>query len=319
MPRKKKLAQLPAQIYNLGSAAGEMIDFSREELWSRMDAPMGAKAVSIPVFLVNEAQMDEIYPPERRRALDPERVRALMREWEEMGGWEDLFEQLEKNTEETWWRYKKVVAVGVYISGHRSYDATVVVGLGNKEYCSVDAESAFLNLKTPAIFLCPERIVNRASREGITIELVLDKVYYHELGHAIMDRGNTPYDTVWGRTIEESLANWIAYSKFKGSEARLIQRLISTQPAEYQGYAWLSEVVGFTPIIAFIRREREIEWVEWLHFIRWHLSHGFPLPFPWGVWLLPEEFVMQSWIKCKRLDSYPQVWKEIAAMLLERV
>ena len=297
MPRKKKLAQLPAQIYNLGSAAGEMIDFSREELWSRMDAPMGAKAVSIPVFLVNEAQMDEIYPPERRRALDPERVRALMREWEEMGGWEDLFEQLEKNTEETWWRYKKVVAVGVYISGHRSYDATVVVGLGNKEYCSVDAESAFLNLKTPAIFLCPERIVNRASREGITIELVLDKVYYHELGHAIMDRGNTPYDTVWGRTIEESLANWIAYSKFKGSEARLIQRLISTQPAEYQGYAWLSEVVGFTPIIAFIRREREIEWVEWLHFIRWHLSHGFPLPFPWGVWLLPEEFVMQSWIK----------------------
>jgi len=73
-----------------------MIDFSREELWSRMDAPMGAKAVSIPVFLVNEAQMDKIYPPERCRALDPERVRALMREWEEMGGWEDLFEQLEK-------------------------------------------------------------------------------------------------------------------------------------------------------------------------------------------------------------------------------
>jgi len=318
MPRKKKLAQLPAQIYNLGSAAGVKLDFSREELWSRMDAPMGAKAVSIPVFLVNEAQMDKIYPPERCRALDPERVRALMREWEEMGGWEDLFEQLEKNTEETWWRYKEVVAVGVYISGHRSYDATVVVGLGNKEYCSVDAESAFLNLKTPAIFLCPERIVDWAYSEGIPIELVLDKVYYHELGHAIMDRGNTPYDTVWGRTIEESLANWIAYSKFKGSEARLIQRLISTQPAEYQGYAWLSDVVGLIPLIAPLHPYWR-EWMEWLDFIRWHLRRGFPLPFPWGVWLLPEEFVMQSWVECKRLNRYPQEWQEVAARLLERV
>ncbi len=318
MPRKKKLDQLPAQIYNLGSTAGEMLDFFREELWSRMDAPMGAKAVSIPVFLVNEAQMDKIYPPERCRALDPERVRALMREWEEMGGWEDLFEQLEKNTEETWWRYKEVVAVGVYISGHRSYDATVVVGLGNKEYCSVDAESAFLNLKTPAIFLCPERIVDWAYSEGIPIELVLDKVYYHELGHAIMDRGNTPYDTVWGRTIEESLANWIAYSKFKGSEARLIQRLISTQPAEYQGYAWLSDVVGLIPLIAPLHPYWR-EWMEWLDFIRWHLRRGFPLPFPWGVWLLPEEFVMQSWVECKRLNRYPQEWQEVAARLLERV
>ncbi len=315
MPRKKKLAQLPAQIYNLGSAAGVKLDFSREELWSRMDAPMGAKAVSIPVFLVNEAQMDKIYPPERCRALDPERVRALMREWEEMGGWEDLFEQLEKNTEETWWRYKEVVAVGVYISGHRSYDATVV-DLGDKKHRSADAESAFLNLKTPAIFLCPERIVDWAYSEGIPIELVLDKVYYHELGHAIMDRGNTPYDTVWGRTIEESLANWIAYSKFKGSEARLIQRLISTQPAEYQGYAWLSDVsdvVGLIPL-SFHPYSEEWRWY-WFNFIRnfidWHLRHGLPL--------LLGKLVMQIWVECKRLNRYPQEWQEVAARLLERV
>jgi len=320
MPRKKKLAQLPAQIYNLGSAAGEMLDFSREELWSRMDAPMGAKAVSIPVFLVNEAQMDKIYPPERCRALDPERVRAWAREWRrgERREGEDPLRGLEEDME-TWWRYKKVVAVGVYISGHRSYDATVVVGLGNKEYCSVDAESAFLNLKTPAIFLCPERIVNRASREGIPIELVLDKVYYHELGHAIMDRGNTPYNTVWGRTIEESLANWIAYSKFKGSEARLIQRLISTQPAEYQGYAWLSDVVGLIPLIAPLHPYWR-EWMEWLDFIRWHLRRGLPLPFPLAAAaMFPEKSVMQVWVECKRLNLYPQEWQEVAARLLERV
>lgn len=316
MPRKNKLAQLPAQIYNLGSAVGGMLDFSREELWSRMDAPMGAKAVSIPVFLVNEAQMDKIYPPERCRALDPERVRAWAREWRrrERREGEDPLRGLEEDME-TWCRYKKVVAVGVYTSSHRSYDATVV-DLGDKKYCSADAENAFLNLKTPAIFLCPERIVDWAYSEGIPIELVLDKVYYHELGHAIMDSGNTPYDTVWGRTIEESLANWIAYSKFEGSEARLVQRLISAQPAEYQGYAWLSDVsdvVGLIPL-SFHPYSEEWRWY-WFNFIRnfidWHLRHGLPL--------LSGKLVMQIWVECKRLNRYPQEWQEVAARLLERV
>jgi len=56
-----------------GSPAGTQMDFDRNELWNRMDTEMGRKAISIPVFLVNEEQMDILYPPEFRRALDPKR------------------------------------------------------------------------------------------------------------------------------------------------------------------------------------------------------------------------------------------------------
>jgi hypothetical protein len=70
--RKRKTVGVPVQVYNLGSPAGAQMDFERDELWSRMDAEMGKKAVSLPVFLVNPNQMDMLYPREYRRALDPE-------------------------------------------------------------------------------------------------------------------------------------------------------------------------------------------------------------------------------------------------------
>jgi len=325
VPRKKQLAQLPIQIYNLGSAAGSTLSFSREELWARMDASMGAKAVSTPVFLVNEAQMDKIYPPKRRRALDPKKVRARIRDWGGKGirEIEDLFKELDNVND--WEQYEEIVAVGVYVSDHRSYYATQVVNLGDKEYRSEDAEEAFLNLgettqPTPAIFLCPERIVNWAKREGIPVELVLDKVYYHELGHAIMDVGDTPYDTSWGRTIEESLANWIAYSKFKGSDVRLIQHLIETQPAEYKGYAWLENA-----FIGLFFESQNFPIREWIDFI-WHLRCSFlPWPFLWVTAKEPtlEKLVMESWIESKRRQYWSEdvekAWQEFAVRLLERV
>lgn len=43
--RKRKSLGVPVQVYNLGSTAGEAKDFEREELWKRMDAQMGQKAV----------------------------------------------------------------------------------------------------------------------------------------------------------------------------------------------------------------------------------------------------------------------------------
>jgi len=49
--RKRKTVGVPVQVYNLGSPAGAQMDFERDELWSRMDAEMGKKAVSLPVFL----------------------------------------------------------------------------------------------------------------------------------------------------------------------------------------------------------------------------------------------------------------------------
>lgn len=54
---------LPVEVHNLGSQEAQALDFSREALWKRMSGPMGKKAVEVPVFLVNPAQMDYLYPP----------------------------------------------------------------------------------------------------------------------------------------------------------------------------------------------------------------------------------------------------------------
>jgi len=318
--RKKTLATLPARIYNLGSPAGADLDFSRAELWERMDAPMGAKAVSVPVFLVNEAQMEYIHPPERQRALSPERVREWLQICDKL---EDPFLWLSEWEREDWYIYKEIVAIGIYINflklpspqkdlinwlkglqpsalrdnllDYFSRPLTQItlreletlweewkdrlsqgefqqqfmeklaeiaenypdvkrnlLDYGDSNFCSDEAKEAWMKLTGPAIFLCSERIVKRADEAAVPVEIVLDKVYYHELGHAIMDTGYTPYDTVWGRTIEESCANWIAYNRFKPGEAFLVQRIINDQPAEYQGYVWLDEI-DFKEWIEFIQ------------------------------------------------------------------
>jgi len=306
--RKKTLANLPAQIYNLGSPAGENLDFSRAELWERMDAPMGAKAVSVPVFLVNEAQMDYIYPPERRRALSPERVRDWLRiekeirREKERREIEDPFEWLRGWELEDWGRYRIIVATGVYISDLKK-NKQQLLDYGDNNFCSDESIRALMELTGPAIFLCPERIINWAQEANVPVEIVLDKVYYHELGHAIMDTGDTPYETVWGRTIEESCANWIAYNRFNPGEAIFVQRIIKDQPAEYQGYAWLDEI-HFLPL----------EWMnrELIQFFRLLTFLG----------ISKSKSVVSIWIqqKLKGFSAGDEViWSKIAKSLLELI
>jgi len=261
--RKRKTVGVPVQVYNLGSPAGAQMDFERDELWSRMDAEMGKKAVSLPVFLVNPNQMDMLYPREYRRALDPEQIRKLLQEEalreaqkrereQETGEWRerreeepDFFDRLQWSEKDQigWSKYSEVILVGLYLHLERCDQnfRSGVLRQGDSNAQTAEAENAFLNHQAPAIFLCCERIVDWASRLGISHHLVMDKVYYHELGHAIMDTlpdgAPNPYLKPWGRTVEESLANAIAYRCFKGEEALWVQRLIQDQPAEYLGYA----------------------------------------------------------------------------------
>jgi hypothetical protein len=255
--RKRKTVGVPVQVYNLGSPAGAQMDFERDELWSRMDAEMGKKAVSLPVFLVNPNQMDMLYPREYRRALDPEQIRKLLqeealrearnryREREPEEEEPDFFDRLQRSEEDQigWSKYSEVILVGLYLHLERCDQnfRSGVLRQGDSNAQTAEAENAFLNHQAPAIFLCCERIVDWASRLGISHHLVMDKVYYHELGHAIMDTlpdgAPNPYLESWGRTVEESLANAIAYRCFKGKEALWVQRLIQDQPAEYLGYA----------------------------------------------------------------------------------
>ncbi len=226
---------LPARIYNLGSKAAADLDFTREALWRRMDAPMGRKAVQIPVFLVNEEQMDELSPPKRKQALDPRYVKEWLYRQEELPP--DI-NQLDFNS---WEAFVHVVALGLYVRHPQPEQA--VVDKGDPNVQEPEAVQAYQAAEGPHIYLCCERIVRRGEQEGISPNLVLDKVYYHELGHALLDvpkslwdTEDDPYPTPWGRTIEESAANYVAYQRFEGMEALLVQRLMAAQPAEYLGY-----------------------------------------------------------------------------------
>jgi hypothetical protein len=284
--RKRKTVGVPVQVYNLGSPAGAQMDFERDELWSRMDAEMGKKAVSLPVFLVNPDQMDMLYPPEYRRALDPERVRPLLeeeaqrearnryREREPEEEEPDFFDRLQRSEADArgWTKYSKVVTVGLYfrLQQYNQQFRDSVLGKGDPSLRTAEAANAFLNHQAPAIFLCCERIIGWASRVGVSHRLVMDKVYYHELGHGVMDTlpdgAPNPYFETWGCIVEESLANAIAYRCFSGTEARWVQRLIQDQPAEYRGYAAAGQLLVSLLDVKFLR-----DWFrEWLHEYDWY-------------------------------------------------
>lgn len=292
------------KVYNLGSPNGSLLNFNRKELWARMDAVMSKKALSIPIFLVNENQMDKLYPPEKRHALDPEKVRGWVKERKRMREereWdlENPLEGIDRGNEETWERYKKFIAVGLYMNFNSRVNTNLaysVIELGDDKYQSEESVNSFGNLKGPAIFICPERVIDWANSKNFSLELVLDKVYYHELGHAILDKGNFPYNETWARVIEESLANSIAFNKFKGHEAHLVQLLIEDQPAEYQGYAWISTLSQIRLIhklypdvlydlLRFYRHVFRDLYYRYRYFFFWALIGGIvglsPLPFIW--------------------------------------
>lgn len=331
-------ALLPVGVHNLGSQEAQALDFSREVLWERMSGPMGRKAVKIPVFLVNRDQMDYLYPPERLRCLDPKQVREWARRFRE----EDEDRPPLWGLDERVWE-RETVAVGLYIS-HLD-GASKALELGKRATGEAEGLEALQGHQGPAIFLCPERIVSWAEREGISPHLVADKVYYHELGHALMDTGPTPYGERWGRVVEEGLANRVAFRCFKGKEALWVQRLIQEQPAEYQTYLAVEEVLhGISGklleewwdrfrFFVLHRMPHWVfeEWVEaWERWLRWAYRRGIPphLPVFFPPFLPPDGGSLgaanyQLWREAKRREAFrdPEVreaWARFAEALLLR-
>ncbi|MCL6535866.1 MAG: hypothetical protein K6U77_07310 [Armatimonadetes bacterium] len=325
---QRKMTDIPVQVFNLGSPAGTQMDFGRDALWSRMDSEIGFEAVNLPVFLVNPNQMDMLYPPEYRRALDPERTRKLLQEEalreaqkrereQETGEWRerreeepDFFDRLQRSEEDQigWSKYSEVIPVGLYLHLERCNQnfRSGVLKQGDENVRTAEAENTFLNHQAPAILLCCERIVDWANRLGISHHLVMDKVYYHELGHAIMDTlpdgAPNPYLKSWGRIVEESLANAIAYRCFKGKEARLVQRIMREQPAEYLPYLAVSKI-----LVA-------VDWLGGLGLSEHHLK---------ALLHFPQYDVMNlvAWKAFKKhrrtADRYTEdIWKDFAKHLL---
>ena len=333
---------IPIAVHNLGSPEGERLDFTREKLYARMTATLMALAVRIPIYLVSEAQMDHLYPPERRRFFPEELLRQRLRALRERGPGEEgedpfaPLEDLDRSGEDLWGRVKEVVAVGLYV--RKAMEKPVkerVLHLGEEGARTGEAEEAFLAHVGPAVFLCPERVVGWASREGIPVSLVQDKVYYHELGHALMDTADSfpdPYRESWGRVVEESLANLVAFKQFRGKEAAGVARLIQGQPPEYRGYAAAAAFPEFFPFFPF----REV-WEEWFREMRqewWWRYRRFLEDLPWRLRRILEEApwpaywfsspggLLNLWRESKRRglwrDHHVRVfWRAVARMLLE--
>jgi hypothetical protein len=332
MPRKNRSA--PVQIHNLGSREGARLDFGREELWERLTAPLTALAARLPVYLVSEAQMDHLFPPERRRFFREEKLRERLQEVraqerEREDGEDDPFApfqglDVDDADPDTWGRVSVVVAAGLYVRRLDPGSKGAVPGLAAWGPAP-GALAAFAGEEGPAIFLCPERILAWAQDVRVPEDLALDKVYCHELGHAYMDTADfhpDPYGRPWGRVVEESLANLVAFQCFQGAEALWVARMIRKQPPEYRGYA----AVATHPVLFHIdlpfRRHpvfRE-DYLYWLH--RYDLPGRlltlllFPSPLDVG------NLNLQAWQKTKQLGlwQHPEAewaWKAFARLLLE--
>ncbi len=345
--KRKEVAvkgSIPVTIHNLGSPEGKALNFARKALYERMSPFLMDLAVDIPVYLVNEAQMDFLYPPERRRFFSEDRLRARLRALQEREGRdreneEDPFapmEDLDKESEDLWGRVKWIVAVGLYVRGELKRPSKErVLHLGEEKARTEEAEEAFLDHDGPAIFLCPERVVDWAKREGVPIFLLQDKIYYHELAHAFMDTAGSfpdPYGESWARVVEESLANLVAFNQFKGMEAARVSRLIQDQPPDYRGYAatslkpfflmeeyprffeFMEEYLYlFQKFIKYYKYYPHIPW-SWPDFMHWFWRHG--ILFHFGQWNL------LAWRETKRRGDWrhPEVrraWRAFARFLLE--
>lgn len=351
LEKRKEVAlkTLPITVHNLGSPQGQKLNFTRQALYKRMDAPLMDLATRIPVYLVSEAQMDRLYPRERRRFFPERPLRERLRALRERGlgeEGEDPFaplEDLDRLSEDLWGGVKEVVAVGLYMrSAPEARFRKEVLGLGEEEARTGEAEEAFLGHGGPAVYLCPERVVAWAGREGVRVSLVQDKVYYHELGHAYMDTADffpDPYRESWGRVVEESLANLVAFKQFRGKEAAQVARLIQGQPPEYRGYAAAAAFPeAFPPFPREVwegwfraMREEWEAWEEWWWRHR-HFLENLPRRLrrilleeaPWPVYGLSSPGLLRSWRESKRRglwrDGHVRLfWRAVARTLLEEV
>jgi hypothetical protein len=236
---------------------------------------------------------------------------------------------LEVEDGEAWSRQAVVVAAGLYLRRLDPGSKRGVPGLAAREPAP-EALAAFADEEGPAIFLCPERILAWAGRAGVPGEVAVDKVYCHELAHGLMDTAGLlqdPYGESWGRVVEESLANLVAFRRFQGAEALWVARMIRKQPPEYRGYAAASTHLfpfhqGLPPLPFWHPFFQEV-WEDYLYWLR---RRGFSLRYSPLLFLPtpqdPGELNPLTWREAKRLGLWQdpkaaRAWGAFARFLLE--
>lgn len=210
-------------IINLNSKNVVKITIDYDDMIARLDF-LARKAKKIPVYLVNELLMDRIYPPFKRKVLDEEHLHSIFPKDRKNYDWDDLdFDDL--------WRERGnvMVAVGLYV--HRPFpDMSAIFGdvLEKKEYDKISF---------PSIFICPERVISWANNLKISQNVLFQKVYFHELGHAYIHTDRRDYQRWHYRIIEEAYCNAVAVSRFTNkNEIAQVVTAISAQSLEYQAY-----------------------------------------------------------------------------------
>lgn len=212
---------------------------------------LAPKLRDTPIFLVNEDTMDKIYPPEKKRILDKNCLSQTLKRIEDnIIKYLQNSELLTKLLEECRRNIVNTPTIaGVYIPKPNKF----IIGLTQQA--------------NPVIFLCPERIKSwgnsltmcKIKNEELIFKTLFILTVYHELAHAYMYIGSKISNT-WERTIEESLANTIAFSLLARNYKRraIITEAILKQPLEYQGYIfWINNTDNYKVFLKlWINREK---------------------------------------------------------------
>jgi len=185
---------------------------------------------NVPIYIVNPDTMDKIKPP--KTGYDPECVKRSMEkvsdvinrdleEREKIRGPEDYWRRHAETIERAWEMLSECKGITYSMVGVYTEDAHKI-----REHTSEN--------ESRAIFICPERIYKPKHPKP---DIVFQFVVIHELAHAYQGMCKY-YSKEWGKVIEESLANAVAYSHFEKKEKNVILEHISQQPCEYKGYTF---------------------------------------------------------------------------------
>jgi len=222
----------------------------------------------VPAYLTDPELMDKLYPPHKLMSLDLECVRSTL------GGLQEMREGGENYLEEAWDklgecrreidRNQFFVAVGVYYSDC-SRAARICPEHGN-----------LLSRGGPAIFITPERVESwvQGMKAKQHFKTLFAQIYYHELCHALVDDRSSKYKSDWGKVVEESICNAVAFSRFRTDPERaFLTKAITEQPTEYLGYTYFSDGFWGGPL-AFISALKSLDpddwflwWDQWLHLV----------------------------------------------------
>lgn len=248
-----------------------------------------------PVYLVCPDTMDKIYPPRKRICLNRECVEKMLkkladekkanegafdRSRKEEGtstgskriteaNREDSRTRREMDEKETEEKREEDIWDKINECAQETVSKTIAIGVYVENPTVVNVE------QRPSVFICNERVddigndmIARGSYQpkdyGLCFKNLFSAVFLHELTHAYIKTPSSIYSKTWGKLIEESLCNAVAYRQIKNWKARsMLSRFFLSQPIEYTGYSyfqlntekfmpqldiWVKKEIDFSPL-----------------------------------------------------------------------